>query len=413
MSLDNVIEGEKGNSLEKAEELFSDNRIKDLHTFVELKFQEFFEDQGYMKVSPLPLISNKDSSVLFTGSSISAVKDTLNSGDFPPDKEGVFLAQECIRTKAFHHAFENEWIPYGQIYFEMLSVLSRPGRFKEVFLESMNFFQEKFNIGLERLKIRTTSKYQQINNLSDLTQAEIEIDTKPEKYYKWEYGIPDVHGEGLTFSIYNPARKTFLDVGNLIIIYDASGKELGIEAGFGVEYFLTAAMGIDEALKLSKVYEIFAFEYGLSQKYYSTLEAVSMMHLSGADIGRKKTEHVYKQYLKSLSFIGQSLGKSSEEIIEEMKKFSKFKVGVEVPYEQEQEFFRKHMSKKADFKGLLKRVHIYLTQQGKSKESFTDPELMLYNYLCKNGIDMHEVEVMFEKYEQKELMMSIKKRFDI
>lgn len=410
-----TIELDDLKSLDVVTSLIQDKKIRLAHNFFENDFIDFFKMKGYIRVDPLPLLSEKDSSVIYTGASISAVKDILVSGEYPEDSSGVVIAQQCLRTNAYKYAFNNDWIPFGQIYFTMVSNLSRPGRFKDVVAEAVEFTQDHFGIEKERLMIRTTLQSNQIKDVAEMTDLRVEYNTKKDSFYHWDYGIEGVHGEGLTIAVYNNDKKNWQDIGNIVVIYDKNGKELGVEFGYGYEFFLYSAVQIDQALKLSKVYEKFEFVPGLSQKYYSTLEAVSMMKLAGAKLGDRGADHVYKQYLKSLQFIGETLKKPVSEIINEIDIFTEFitdKQSVTNLLDEERKFLTKYIKRKQDFAVLVKNVGNYLWNVDHNrpvKDKFTDPISTVIKYMQQKGIQEYEVVDILDRLKRFNFIDKMKK----
>ncbi|MEI7603651.1 MAG: hypothetical protein WCJ19_01365 [bacterium] len=253
---------------------------------------------------------------------------------------------EWFKERAYNEAFNNEWIPYGQIYFAMMGILSREGRFNTVVQEAVDFTINHLGVEKERLMLRSTKKYSGLDTVDSVVDIPTEYDTKPEKYYVWPYGIDGVYGEGLTVSVFNPANEIWFDIGNIVTIYNNNGKELGTEFGYGHEFMLTAVVGVDEALKFSKVFQLFPFELGLAKKYYSTLESVVRMRLAGTQLGDQGVDHMYKQYVKSLQLIGSAMGKSSEDIVTEMTQFVDFLEIKNIKLEKELKFIERHKKRR-------------------------------------------------------------------
>jgi len=372
--------------------------IKSLREGLENSFSEYYSNLGYQEVSSVPLLEHSDNSVLFVGASISAIKDLLLSGDFPQDTNGVFLFQECIRTGAREHMFDNSWLPFGQIYFEMASILSRPGRSSEVISESLEFLLEKMEISQERIKILSSKNICEYSDLD--VSVEVEYDSREEDFYTWVYGIDGVTGEGLTIAIYNSQLNSWLEIGNIVSIYDRDGNELGIEFGFGCEYFLTALKNADNPLQFSKVFDVFDYSDGLPLKYYYNLEAVAQMKGSGVNIGDHGAENVYKNYLKSLQYVAHTLGLSVDIVVSDLDRYTREVLGVESEFDIEKSFLDEHQRRKENLKSLVKRICVFLwndVQGNKHKEYFTDPARTINDYLLQNGIQKIEVMYLLER----------------
>jgi hypothetical protein len=385
---------------EKARDLFEKKDIKGLHELVKTEFNNYFEHVNYEQRPSAPLISSEDESVLFTGASISAIKPILISGNYPEGKNGVYLSQECLRTRALTHAFENDYIPFGQTYFNMSTILSKPGRFKEVTQEALDFTINCLGIDASRILIRSTKENSELNAIDTYVGVKVDFDKQKSSYYHWNYGIPGVHGEGVAICIFNPADNKYWDVGNIVRIVDENNRELGTEFGYGYEFLLTAMVGVEEPLEMSQIFELYKLEEGLPKKYYSYMEAVVRMKRAGTEIGDHEERHIYKQYLKSLQFMGQTLGKSVEDVITEMKGFSYFLDENSLDLQKEETLMNKHLDRKAQVRQMVKRVGKFLwarEHDQKAKEAIQDPWAMIDNYLTQNGIDRLEVEKELER----------------
>ncbi|HVX92983.1 MAG TPA: alanine--tRNA ligase-related protein [Candidatus Dojkabacteria bacterium] len=373
---------------------YSNEGILAVRESFEDSFRKFFEECNYTEVAPLPLLSDQDNSVIYTGASISALKDILLSQNYPDGTNGVFVSQECLRTGAKDRMLERDWVPFGQIYFQMISNLSIPYRFKDVFKEAIDFTQKVVGIEKERIKILSSKNLGQIDDLEQLTDLEVEYDTRDQSFYNWKYGIDGVKGEGLTIAVYNPSIDNWMEVGNIVIIYDESGKELGIEFGYGYEYFLTAALGLDNPLKLSKVFEVFDFEPGLLLKYYYNLEAIANMKIAGSHVGEYGAEYVYRKYLKYLLHNGGLVGKNSDEILHDLSKYGESFHNTDIDLSEEREFFKKHQMRKDNFRSLVNRVWDHLNDlrnNVKPKERKLNPVKVIKHFLSKNGLNIEEV----------------------
>lgn len=383
--------------------LYEEGDVSAVHRYYERAFSDFYRDHGYHEVHPLPLLTEQDRSVVFTGASISALKPVLRDGSYPEQMPGYYVAQPCLRVHAYKYLFDNDWIPYGQSYFSMATNLSRPGRFHEVLDEAMRFTIDHMGVSRHRIKILTSKSYHYLDDIQTEEDVSVDYDTRDPGYYTWEYGMDDVWGEGVTIAVYNESTKKWMEVGNVVVIYDEDGEEMGVEFGYGYEYFLTAALSVENPLKLSRAFDLFEFtDVGLRNKYYSYIEIAMQMKLAGAQVGNKGPDHIYKQHLKALQYMAESLpeGRSVEGVLEDMKDYLGF-IGVRDPdLISEAALLMQHVQRKANYNDLIKRVGKYLwckNNDRDQKEVFLDPVKTIVQYLQQNGIDPAEVEEATER----------------
>ncbi|MFA6754348.1 MAG: alanine--tRNA ligase-related protein [Candidatus Dojkabacteria bacterium] len=375
--------------------VFEEEGVTAVHNEFESRFRDYFSNKGYNEVPPLPLLSEKDKSVIYTGSTISPMKKLLLDGDFVDSSPGFFVAQECIRTGAKDKMFDKNWLPYGQIYFNMISTLSKPGRFKEVFDEALEFTCNEVGLEKSRIKILSSRSIPNMSSLEAYSNIAVEYDSDPDGFYEWEYGIDGIYGTGLTIAVYNKEIENWMEVGNIISICDETGKELGVEFGYGYEYFLAAVLQRQNPLELSKIFDFFDYEVGNKLRYYYNLEAVANMKAAGSEIGRFKSGHIFKTYLKSLLYNGEIVQKDTDTIISEISRYLHEIKDLEIDLSAERAFLEEHTIKKSNFKGIIRRSVLYLDaiREGKEpKEKNFKPEKTIIKYLRKNGLRLEEVE---------------------
>jgi hypothetical protein len=310
-----------GTLISKIQKYYEKREIKNMHELFKDSFKTYFLKKGYEIKNPAPLISQEDKTVIFTGSSTNVVKPQIINGNYSK-KKGFIVNQECLRNHALEHAFDNSWLPFGQAYFNISSVLSKPGRFSEVIEEATGFTTKYLGISPSKVKIKSTKKSNKLNKIDKIADLRVEYDTHKREYYRWRYGIQNIYGEGVTINLQNTSENSSLDVGNIIRILDNENKERGIEFGYGHEFFLSAALGIKNPLELSQVFEIFPFKPDLSCKYYGYLEVIVRIKKSkNQNIKMNRSaKRTYKKYLRSALYMGNLLGKDIEEILLEIEK---------------------------------------------------------------------------------------------
>lgn len=391
----NNYESPRGTKIAIFRELFATGKVPELRKAISESFSNYFRSRGYHQRRAAPLVSVQDESVLFTGATISALKDILVGQTYPEKSNGVYIIQECLRTNADKYLFNDDWIPYGQMYFNMASILSRPGRNMEVTAEAINYICHNLGIEPERVKLRSTAKLGKIP-IEILGGVQTEYDTKAEDYYHWDYGISGVTGTGMTICIFNPNTENWFDVGNIVAISDQNGNELGIEFGYGYEFFLTAAIGVDQPQKFSRIYELHNFKVGMDQKYLTTLEAIVMMRLAGSrSLPRAGGVHgVYRKHLRGIAHMAKLTSRNIDVVVEDMMGLLTHIGREDIKLNEEIEYFKKHENYLSGFASMVKRVQRQLVAEKngrKPKETIKNPVQMLARYLVSRGIDPTEV----------------------
>lgn len=324
---------------------YENKKIRNLQVKIRDSFRSYFIEKGYLYHNPIPIISQEDKTVMFTSSSTNVIKPTVISGDYP--LVGFVVSQECLRNQALKYAFNNDWLPFGQAYFSISSIFSRPGRFSEVFKEASEYTTKHLDVSPSDIIIKSTKKLDKLKDISKHTNLKVEYDTKKRDYYQWNYGIPKIRGEGLTISIKNPTENSYLDVGNIVRFVDNKNNERGIEFGYGHEFLLSSLVGVKNPLALSQIFELFPFNPDLSSKYYGYLEVIGRIKKAKNENIRvnRSARRTYKEYLESAKHMGNFLGKDTNTILSELSKFCEY-ISCPTDFKLEQRILDEFMYKK-------------------------------------------------------------------
>ena len=299
---------------------YENRKIRGLHNLIKDSFESFFIEKNYSPHSSEPLISRADKSVIFTGSSLNAVKPIIISGNYS-SSNGFVVSQECLRNHALKHAFDNKWLPFGQAYFNMSTILSRPGRFEEVVREAIDYTVDCLNVSPSQIILKSTKKLPRLRDVEKYTTIDVEFDSQEDNYYIWKLGIPRIHGEGITIGMKIFETESYLNVGNILRIIDNKNNERGIEFGYGHEFLLSTILGVKNPLELSQVFEVFPFNPDLSSKYYGYIEAVVRIKIAGVKTKNKGAGNIYRKYLKALRYMGKSLDKDASTVVSELGEY--------------------------------------------------------------------------------------------
>jgi len=304
---------------DKLESCYAKREINAMHIFFAEIFANYFTSQSYIHELPASLISQEDKSVKFTCSSTNKLKHLLFFEDFQGN--GSFVTQECLRTHALRYAFDNNWLPFGQAYFNISGLMSRPDRFYEVLGEVIEFTTMCLGINRSDLLIKSSQNMDILDSIDKHTDIKVEYNTEDENYYRWVFGIPKVYGEGLTISL-KQGNDTYLDVGNIIRILGDRESEQAIEFGYGHEFFMSKVVGVENPLELSKVFEIFPFKADLSSKYFGNLEVLCRIKKGkeGIKVSRG-VRRIYNTYLKSLLHMANALDKSPQDVLFDISQY--------------------------------------------------------------------------------------------
>lgn len=191
-------------------------------------FFEYMKEINFSIKPELPIISpENDKSLYFTNSTIVNFKEDINNNSVTNQS----TRQKCLRlhnmSKILREDFKIEW----PSYFNMLGLIARPENGSFIKLALLRLLIEKYKIDEKSILFMASRKH--IDLYDGFPKKMLIFDTHENSYYDWTYHMPDIYGEGLTFSI-KQKDNTILDVGNLIQIKKNS-EILCYEIAYGIE----------------------------------------------------------------------------------------------------------------------------------------------------------------------------------
>jgi hypothetical protein len=111
-------------------EKFPPEKAKQYIDWIVNNFKEHFSSLNYIEEPSVPISSGFDPSVRFIGSPISIFKPYLISEQVPTP--GVFMRQDCIRTKNIDNLLNENFLPAWGSYFPNMGAITPPERASEV-----------------------------------------------------------------------------------------------------------------------------------------------------------------------------------------------------------------------------------------------------------------------------------------
>lgn len=285
--------------------------IRERQAFITSQFSQFYTQQGYRIVEPEGLLPKEDSSVIFTGATITPLKRYLEEGVISP---GFCLVQKCLRTKRLDEILDLSIYPDWTHYFTMCGILTSPERLGELSGEAYELLIDKFQIPRNNLLIEASSDDEDLFAYWNSKGIKNIKDTHPKNYYQWQYGLPNISGRGINFLLRFDENDTYRDLGNVVSIEDNNGKVKAYEFGFGLESLLSKMYGFKKPMEVSVISTVIPYETGLKEKFADTLSASIVLFHHGVEPGRGKEKHIQKKLIKGLSFLRRRIGISVDQI---------------------------------------------------------------------------------------------------
>ncbi|MCK6599127.1 MAG: hypothetical protein L6Q37_12240 [Bdellovibrionaceae bacterium] len=198
------------------------------------KFKERFSSLDFCEHFAESLIPKNDTSILFTNSTIVALKKYINGVE--PLIQGKYIIQPCIRFQNFDYEDKNSTFISYMSYFNQLGVLAPPQDFSKLMTSIEKLFFQDFNLSKNRFIIKSTRRFNEKSQLYKISPQNFNVSFYEDtsfKYFQWNYGLSNVVGEGVTFAIQTTGN-TYLDCGNIVEI-KYQDQIVGYEFGFGLE----------------------------------------------------------------------------------------------------------------------------------------------------------------------------------
>jgi len=317
MTKENQIYGSKENVLPQI-------NIVERQRFITDQFLQFYKGCDYQFLPSASLLPEDDESVLFTGATITPLKNFLIEGVSPP---GICMVQKCLRTKRLNEMTDMSKIPDWTHYFTMCGILSAPDRLQEVTEEAYELLANRLKINPSNLLLEASSADRDLSEFWISQGISTKEDKKPYDYYRWRYGMEGVHGRGINFLLKSNERDTYRDLSNIISVESNTGQVIAYEFGFGLESLLSKMYGFEKPMEASLVSSVIPYEKGLQEKIIDVLMATVVIYHHGIEPGRGKEKHVLKKLVKGLSFLRRKMGLSLEQIADWSDKFEKVEFG--------------------------------------------------------------------------------------
>ena len=294
------------------------------HTFIRKLFLTFYSEQGYIVAPPSPLLPEEDTSVIFTGATITALKGQLQEGIKSP---GYCMVQKCLRVKRLEQMYDLSIYPDWTHYFTMCGILAAPERREEVIDETYQLLTQLLGLAPQNILIRAFSQDHDLFGPLQMRGITVQENTEPMTYYRWTYGIPNICGRGITFLLRHDGQDNYRELGNIISVEDSDATVRAYEFGFGLESLLSKMHGHKKPMEVNMISAVVPYREGPQETFLDTLVATVVIYHHGVEPGRGKEKHVLKKLVKGLSYIRRKMEISIEQIREQGNLFEKAEFG--------------------------------------------------------------------------------------
>lgn len=287
-------------------------RIAEIRDGIRTKFSEFFNAKGYQRHAPGNLVPENDTSVLFTGSTISTFKPYLSDGSIPDG--GLYMIQSCLRTQNTR-ILDNDQKPQWTSYFSSTGALTPYEKVDVLSEQAWQFFTDYLGIPSDRVKIRIASK--DIDLLNHWKAASLdhvlEYDVNDPVYYTHKFGMDNVAGRNCNMAIVDHKTGALRDIGNIIVI-ETPDKKLGAEIAFGVETIVSRILGLSNPIEASLIADIVPRKNEYSLKLADCISSSLVILDTGERPVATNRGRVLRKYMQGVSDLRHKADVSIDEI---------------------------------------------------------------------------------------------------
>lgn len=294
---------------------------------MESSFFSYFSKHGFNSISNPDLKVPEDNTLFFANSTMAKMKKRIANKDIP--KEGYAIVQKCLRAWSLQ-VFLNKKEDFDfNSYFTMCGVLFPDQEPRNVLNHTVNFLVEN-GFELERIVIKTSRNLINVNkSIPEVINPTVLYDTEQENYYKWNYGMDEISGEGLTLS-YNCEDGVIRDLGNIIAIKDVSGNITAWETGFGIETIIAIRDNIEQ-FNAHPIYNILNTEPNPDLKKIadSIVSSVEIIR-EGIAPGPKTQGYILRKFLTAIHYLNKETKLDVKETVLDYCKLMGYDESVEI-----------------------------------------------------------------------------------
>jgi hypothetical protein len=286
-------------------------------------FKEHFHRLGYREEKPVKISSGIDSTVRFVGSPINVLKQYLIKREVP--YPGVFIHQNCIRTRNANKLLDSNYSPNWGSYFPGIGAITPPERLKEACNETFDFFEKTLLIAVEDIAIRISSLDTDLVSICKERFGEnvLEIDTKMPDYYRHKIGIDGVRGRNFNIALRNAKSKDFSDIGNIILFEDGN-RQLCVEIALGATTILKQLYGLNHVQDCIPVLGLKMGDENLRRKFEDAITVAVVLYLEKIrPNGQHNRNRLLKKYISSLSYFRAKAGMDIDSLAKVILDFEK------------------------------------------------------------------------------------------
>lgn len=309
------------------------NEFKNNHeflNFVEEKFNNCFEKNGYIKEEPVKITSKIDPTVDLVGSKITPLKKYIENNNIP--NEGVSLVQNCMKTRVLKFLKDDSIQTFGSCYKGMGTITKY--NLDKIVSDTFEYFLDKDYLGIDYndIRIRLNSSDKDIIESVKRIDKNIlcEYNTESIENYLHVYGMDEkkITGRNLNIALRKKGTDNFFDCA-AIIVMESPYEKIAIDMGIGNTTLGMCYFNTDNTVKSSRIGDLININNSDMMKLADSIVASSTLLYE--DILNHPSKHLrkkFRQYLQAVKYWKEKYNISEEDILSIMKRY------IELEYSQ-------------------------------------------------------------------------------
>ena len=274
------------------------------------KFIDFYESINYNREQEKPVSSGYDKSVYLIGSSISSLKPFLLENNIPSN--GVFIVQPAIRTQQLKNLYrDDEYFSEWASFFIALGTLTNYDKLDRIVFDIYKYL---LAIGMNDsdILIRVSSDDDDLVNSCSkvIPRVKTEVNTRPNHYYKHQYGM-DIYGIGgrnMDIALKDYRTKEYADTGTVVVI-EKNGEPIAVEATFGLSAIIARLFGCRHTVQATPVSDFWECADYDSCRFADCISVVTHLEFEGIyPNSTKMPGRLLKKYIQGVIWYTKKFG---------------------------------------------------------------------------------------------------------
>jgi len=221
-------------------------------------------------------------------------------GSEPIEPPGFMVVQPCVRTQSLLLTDVDATREYMSS-FKMCGAFSPVSDYHGFAAVIWDFFRKTLGCEKENIRIHGANRHRALLAPWEHRgeDPKLLLDTFPDSYYEWEFGVDRISGHGLTIALRMHHSQSFRDVGNIMEVC-RDGAPIAYGLGFGLETLVSRLHHLEKPLLCAPVSTVIAYEKGACERYADLAQLAVVLYRAGVRPNRTHRGAIAVKTLQAL-----------------------------------------------------------------------------------------------------------------